>query len=114
MDSILECLILLHDVDTLIEDVTSPGYREQVGLETVEKHLEELKKRRDEVAGRLPPEVLRQYERLRKRYKRGIAPVIGGTCMNCFSELPIAMVTRPEKNHQVEKCPSCGIFIYWG
>jgi len=40
--------------------------------------------------------------------------VIGGTCMNCFSELPTAMVSRAEKNHQVEKCPSCGVFIYWG
>ncbi len=114
MDPVLECLIVLHDLDSIIDAVSNPKYWENLGLEKDEKRVHDLSQKRDEIAKRVPKPVLRQYERLRKRYHRGIAPVVGNTCMNCFSELPTAMVSKSEKNKTVERCPSCGIFIYWG
>ncbi|RLI11626.1 hypothetical protein DRO33_03775 [Candidatus Bathyarchaeota archaeon] len=108
----LEALLALHDLDALIEEAQDPKLQE-LGLAPPEERLRELLARREEIASRLPKQILSRYEKLRKRYRRGIAPVVGGVCMNCFAELPIAMVTSSRKNHELQTCPSCGIFIYW-
>ena len=112
MDKVLETLIALHDLHRLMEEAEKPEYRE-LGFVLDEQRMEELKKAEEELKKRIPPQVMRRYEALRKRYGRGVAPVIGGVCMNCFSHLPIAFVNKPGKNEKLETCPNCGIYIYW-
>ena len=112
MDPILEILIALGDIDAMIKDTESPEYKE-IGLTEDEDPVEKLKKLREECASKLPPNILKRYEKLKKKYGRGIAPVVGGICTNCFIHLPTSLVTRPDKNKKLETCPNCGIYVYW-
>ncbi len=111
MDEVLSKLIALHDLDQLLKELENPEYQE-LGFEVKETRKKELLKRREELVQQIPEQVYRRYERLRKRYGRGIAPVVGGVCMNCFIQLPTAVVSGPDKNQRLETCSNCGIFIY--
>jgi len=111
MHPVLEALIALNDLDVMIQELQSPDYRE-IGFD-VEDQIFKLEKARTEIIKKIPEEVLKKYEKLKKKYKRGIAPVIGGVCMNCFSLLPIAMTSEADRNEKLSTCPNCGIFIYW-
>ena len=111
MHPVLEALIILHDLDVLLQEMESPNYKE-LGFK-VSNRLMELEKARKEITGRIPEDILKRYEKLRKKYRRGLAPVIGGVCLNCFVHLPIAFVSQPGKNEELQTCPNCGIFIYW-
>jgi hypothetical protein len=111
MHPVLEALIILHDLDVLLMEMESPHYKE-LGFK-VSDRLMEVEKARKEIIGRIPENVLKRYEKLRKKYRRGLAPVIGGVCLNCFVHLPIAFVSQPGKNEELQTCPNCGIFIYW-
>lgn len=111
MNSALEALITLHDLDVMIQELETPHYQE-LGFE-VKDHLLELEKARREVLKKVPEGIFKKYSRLREKRKRGIAPVIGGVCLNCFIHLPIAFISTPEKNEELQTCPNCGIYIYW-
>ncbi len=111
MHPALEALIALNDLDVMILELQHPEYQE-IGFQ-VKEHLLELEKARQEIIKKIPDDVRRKYEKLKKKYKRGIAPVITGVCMNCFAHLPTAMVSEPDKNEKLATCPNCGIFIYW-
>ncbi len=111
MDAILENLIALQDLDNLCKEIKSPEYK-KLGFK-VEDRLATVEKARDEIRKRIPEPILKRYDKLKGRYKRGVAPVVGGVCLNCFVHLPIAFVSKPGKNEKVETCPNCGIFIYW-
>ncbi len=110
----LEDLYLLQDLDLLIDQVTDPHYLETFGFQVSEEKVEMLKQRRKELAEKLRksnPRWFQTYERLRKRYKRGIARVIDGICTNCFVQLPASMTGQESDNLQT--CPSCGIILIW-
>ena len=116
MNPHLELLRELHDIDSIIaeaeKEAQDPALNE-AGLRVDPERLEALKAHREEIASKLPDKILRRYERLRARYGRGIAPVVGGICTACFAQLPTAMISDPQRNEKVDSCPSCGVFIYW-
>lgn len=111
MDAVLENLIALQDLDNLCKEIKSPEYR-KLGFK-VGKRLATVENAREEIRKRVPENITRRYDKLKTRYGRGVAPVVGGVCLNCFVHLPIAFVSQPGKNERVETCPNCGIFIYW-
>ncbi len=112
MNEDLERLIALHDIDQLLREIENPQYRD-LGFEVKEQRKADLNKARQEIVESLPESIYRKYERLRAKYGRGIAPVVGGICMNCFIQMPTAVVGMGQKNQQLETCSNCGIFIYW-
>lgn len=111
MHPVLEALITLHDLDYMIQELQTPRYKE-LGFK-VEDKLKGLEKARNEITKKIPENIVKRYEKLRKKYGRGLAPVVGDVCMNCFVHLPIAFVSQPGKNEELQTCPNCGIFIYW-
>jgi len=113
VNKILESLITLNDLDLMIEEIKNPNYRD-LGFEIdVKQKLDALERARDEIRSKIPENILRKYDILKKRYGRGVSPIIGGVCMNCFVKLPISVVSQPHDNNKIETCPNCGIFIYW-
>jgi len=119
MDPILELLIALESLDAQLDDFSSEEYRKSLGIdadegqEVLENQIKKLKELREEIVKSIPLPVLKRYEKLREKYKKGVAPVINGICSNCFMEFPSALVSRPVKNKTLETCPNCGIYVYW-
>jgi len=113
MDPILEALIVLHDLDIRSKELQDPTYK-KLGFESKSKNpLDILEEERRKYIAKIPENVLRRYKKLKNKYGRAVAPVIKDVCLNCFSHLPIAFVSQPEKNEKLQTCPNCGIFVYW-
>jgi len=119
MDPVLELLIALESLDAQLDDFESEDYIKSISItqgtdeNVFAKQVEKLKKLREEIVKKIPVPVFKRYEKLRSKYGRGVAPVINGTCSNCFMEFPSALVSRPVKNKALETCPNCGIYVYW-
>ncbi len=112
MDSIVEKLIALNDIEAMLKDASTKEYKE-IGFPTKDSSIEKLEKVREEILKSIPSSVLKRYEKLKKRYGRGIAPVVSRICTNCFMELPTETDSKQDKNEKIEYCPNCGIIIYW-
>lgn len=108
----LERLIALHDIEQLLVEIESEEYLD-LGFKVKEKRKSELNTAKNDIVEKLPPNVYRRYQRLKEKFGRGIAPVVGGICMNCFVQLPTAAVGGTQKNLTLENCSNCGIYIYW-
>ncbi len=112
MNKVIEKLIALNDIDAMLKDAESEEYK-RLGFQTKEQCIENLKKMRDEIAASIPKSILRRYEKLKKKYGRGIAPVVNNICTNCFMQMPTEVASKTDKNEKVETCENCGIIIYW-
>ncbi len=110
----LEELYLLQDLDLLIDQINDPEYLRTFGFNVPQEKVLALKQKREEIADklrRINPRWLQAYERLRKKYRRGIARVVDGICTNCFVQLPASM--NPYEIDTLQTCPSCGIILIW-
>lgn len=115
MNRELEKLISLHDLDVMISDLANKDIRRQekkLGLSPASV-ADELKKMRDELASTIVRKNRDLYDQLAGYYGNAVVPVINHRCSGCLTQLPTAFFASPDKNDQVETCPSCGRFIYW-
>ncbi len=108
--NIINILIAINDMDAEIRLYENPYYKE-LGFEIDEKKIERLRKVREREIKKLPADIRDEYEMLSKRYGKGVAPLVEGTCLNCFSVLPTAMVSG-EMKEAILRCPNCSIFLY--
>jgi hypothetical protein len=60
----------------------------------------------------IPAELLAHYDRLKARRKKGIAPVIDGTCQSCYLHLSTSAAARLRDKDDVDLCENCGCYIY--
>jgi len=108
--NIINILIALNDMDAEIRLYENPYYKE-LGFEIDEKKIERLRKIRKKEIEKLPTTIRDEYEMLSKRYGKSVAPLVEGTCLNCFSVLPTAMLSEEIKEGLL-RCPNCSIFLY--
>jgi hypothetical protein len=69
---------------------------------------------RDELAARLSPELLDDYERCRRRARGvGAARLVGGTCQGCHLSIPSTEAERIRKGASgaVAHCDNCGCIL---
>ena len=115
MNRDLERLISLHDLDVMIGDLVNKDIRRQekrLGL-SPDDAVTELRKMRDELDSSINRRFRDKYNQLSAHYGNAVVPVVHERCSGCFTQLPTALFASPERNEQVETCPSCGRFIYW-
>ena len=115
MNSQLELLIMLHDLDLLLRELRNTETRqveEEHGFKLVD-HSSELNDARDDLVARLDPALLKRYELFASKYGRAVVPVINGVCYGCFMRLPTAEAYQKDKNERVSSCSKCGRFLYW-
>jgi len=115
MNKALEKLISLHDLDVMISDLSNKDISKQekkLGL-SPDAAAEQLHKMRDELASTIDRRHRNLYDQLAGHYGNAVVPVVNQRCCGCFTQLPTAFFASPERNDQVETCPSCGRFIYW-
>lgn len=114
MNEILQTLVILQDLDDMINEAENTELLEQqekMGFEI--KGLEKLKEAREELLKKLPPDVYTQYQKIRKRYGRAIAPVRDHICLGCFITIPTALSSKNIGNYDLRNCENCGRFLYW-
>ncbi|MEN8208217.1 MAG: C4-type zinc ribbon domain-containing protein [Candidatus Fermentibacteria bacterium] len=111
----LEKLISLHDLDIMISDLVNKDISKQekkLGL-SPDSAATRLRKMRDELSLTIDRKHRDLYDQLAGHYGNAVVPVISMMCSGCFTQLPTAFSASPDRNDQVETCPSCGRFIYW-
>ena len=68
---------------------------------------------RSELAGKVPPDVLRRYEMIRsKRQGIGVAAIKDSTCSGCFVVLTPQQVIAIQRAEDFAQCPRCQRILY--
>ena len=65
-----------------------------------------------ELRGKIPPQILAHYDRLRVRGKKGLVPVINQVCTGCHMRLPLAVIMTLKHEQDIQLCDSCGRYLY--
>ena len=113
MEEQIKLLVALQDLDLMIKevkDVDTSSEMKQMGFKL--DGMAELQQARDNLAGRIRPQLLNRYERLLKSYGRAVVPVTGNLCLGCFVTLPTAYPSLKSKNSFLT-CESCGRILYF-
>ena len=106
----LEDLVMLQELDSLLEELSGAETRRlEEGLGFPLGEMNRLRDRRAEIADGLHAEILRHYERVRRRHPRAVVPTSQGVCMGCFTRRPTSMATRSKS---FETCERCGRILY--
>lgn len=106
-------LLKLHDADLLLEETRAAhgvARLRKLGLELGDPVA--LAQRRDRLATAVEPRLLAIYERVRRRYGRGLATVRDRVCTGCYVTLPTSASPR-EGDASLRPCESCGRLLYW-
>jgi len=75
---------------------------------------EELVKKREGLAEKIPSNLLRKYELLRQRKGGiGIAPVINQVCEGCHMAIPPQLYNELQKDNRYYECPHCKRLIFY-
>jgi predicted nucleic acid-binding Zn-ribbon protein len=114
MNPQLQILIALQDILFLIREAKDPTQKkalDKIGLKM--DNLTSLESTRVELEGQLRLSILSEYNRVRQRYGRIVAPVIKGICYGCFVKIPSAIDTSENHNQKLHRCENCGMFLYW-
>jgi len=105
----LNLLVALQDLDMMIDEISEV---KRLGFDA--EREEELTKARAELAAKIKKPLLYSYEKLKKRYKRGIVPVKeDNTCLGCFIKLPTSLSSIGRTDESVLYCEGCGRILYW-
>ena len=110
----LELLVMLHDIDLMIKDISD----EKIALEVKNlgfaiNRLDQLKEARENLVQGIDSNLYRHYRRIFEKYGRAIVPVVNGACTGCFVRLPISQFSVLKKNEKVISCENCGMFLYY-
>jgi hypothetical protein len=65
-----------------------------------------------ELRGKIPPQILDHYDRLRVRGKKGLAAVINQVCTGCHMRLTLAVIMTLKHEQDIQLCDSCGRYLY--
>jgi predicted nucleic acid-binding Zn-ribbon protein len=114
MNPQLQILIALQDIIFLIREAKDPNQKKamnKLGLKM--DNLASLETTKSDLEGQLNVAILGDYGRMRQRYGRFVAPVIGGICYGCFMKIPSAIETAENRDDSLHRCENCGMFLYW-
>lgn len=62
--------------------------------------------------GKISPQILGHYDRLRVRGKKGIVPVQNQVCTGCHMRLPLAVIMTLKHGLDIQLCDTCGRYLY--
>ena len=86
--------------------------REQMVI--VEQHITQWHHNREEIVGKLDPELVKRYTTLKER-RNGIAVVMvrNEGCQGCYVNIPPQLYNEVQKNKEIIVCPNCQRILYW-
>jgi len=65
-----------------------------------------------ELRGKIAPQILAHYDRLRVRGKKGLAAVSNQVCTGCHMRLPLAVIMTLKHGQDMQLCDNCGRYLY--
>lgn len=113
MDEQIKLLVALQDLDLMIreaKDTETSNEMKQMGFKL--EGIDELQSARDNLAKRIPRQLLNRYERLSKSLGRAVVPVTGNLCLGCFVTLPTSYPSLKTKSTLLT-CENCGRILYF-
>lgn len=112
MNSKLQALVALQDLDLMIREAKDPeraNQEEELGFAL--DGMNKLERTREKLAKQIDERLLQTYERMSRRFTRVVVPVEGRVCLGCFMGLPTANRRNIEPG-SVENCENCGRILY--
>jgi len=107
----LQKLVLLQDIEANIREAEEQGQEfKDMGFNL--DGLAKLKEKAEIMAKDIETRNLNYYRRLTKRFGHGVVPVVDNLCTGCFANIPASFVSATNEN-MLQKCESCGRFLYW-
>lgn len=115
----------IHRLDEAIEKVRSQVEAHEKDLEELRQHFAEEEKQanervteleakrkevlhgRDEVAAKLPKQLLKRYERVRSARGSGVAMLTSESCSACSMALPPQLFIEIQRGESIQQCPNC-------
>ena len=80
---------------------------------TLQAQLDEMMKRRNGVAARVPRTLLSRYERITQNRKVAVLhPLRGYSCSHCDTAIPVQRRSGLISGGKVEPCEGCGMLLY--
>ncbi|MBQ7060524.1 MAG: hypothetical protein IJM85_01945 [Clostridia bacterium] len=74
--------------------------------------INELKKELEERKASIPPELMKEYEALRKNYSMPVAKVASGQCTGCYMKLSSVVEKRVASGSAIVRCENCGRLLF--
>jgi len=65
-----------------------------------------------ELRGKIPPQILAHYDRLRVRGKKGLAAVRNQVCTGCHMRLTLGVIMTLKHGEDIQLCDNCGRYLY--
>ncbi|PIV80641.1 hypothetical protein COW53_08595 [bacterium CG17_big_fil_post_rev_8_21_14_2_50_64_8] len=107
----LQQLVALQDMMGMIREIEEKGSElGDMGFKTA--GLDDLKNAREELEGKIDPQVMGLFRRLTGKFGRAVVPVIGNSCTGCFALIPASFVSKTNAG-RLQYCESCGRILYW-
>jgi len=100
------------DVEQLRQHVQAEEAQIAVKVAELQKEIEGAEGGRQELAGKIPRDLLRRYETVLKRRGVALVPVVDGVCKGCFMTLPPQLSNIIARGTTLESCPSCHRLLY--
>jgi predicted nucleic acid-binding Zn-ribbon protein len=93
------------------EDPTSKEREEALGFPL--EGLPKLQKVRLTLMKQIPAADLRTYERVRRKYRWAVVPVVNRICGGCFQTLPTSATRGLAESSTLPTCENCGRILCW-
>jgi len=81
-------------------------------LQEMEKTLEERKKEREDLVGRINRRTYQIYERVKKNRGYAVVRAEKYTCLGCHMEIPPQLFVEVKKGQEIVQCPFCSRILH--
>jgi predicted nucleic acid-binding Zn-ribbon protein len=99
--------------DTLQGDLGSSEGDVTSRLSDLESGIRDRETARQLVVKKLPPQLFRKYEMIRKRRGGAVAHTTDGTCSACNMAMPPQQFQILMRDNKIDSCPQCNRLIYF-
>lgn len=107
-------LLELQTIDSRLDELAGTQVQEPVtapappvvseALAAAGDERERLQRERRTIVAAVRPELLRYYERVRRRHPQAVVGTSDGSCLGCFTRRPTSMASRPGGFETCERC----------
>jgi len=101
----------IDDLKKLEEDWQHQQQQFSDDIKKLQGNLEDLRKKRQELASQIDTETINLYEKIRKQKKQAVAKVEQGICRACRISLSASVLQRARSGQPIQ-CSTCGRILY--
>jgi predicted nucleic acid-binding Zn-ribbon protein len=123
-----EILVLIEKIDTAAAQIAAAESRAkeeegaiqveqkqyEAALAKLEEELKVREQKRKEIAARVQPQLLAQYQNLvLTKGGKAVAEARGEACSGCYMSIPPQVFVNVKKNENIITCPNCHRILYY-